>query len=87
MHTQTRRLVAVLVGLVPVPAALAQGGWTPPTLETSLNTPTSDIHPDLSFDGLTLHFASHRSGNSEIYSATRTAPAGRSGEGSRRAAT
>lgn len=51
--------------------AVAQSPWSLPTLETTLNSTAADAGPSLSFDGLTLHFASFRSGNWEIYSATR----------------
>ena len=49
----------------------AQGGWSAPVLETALNSTFSDAGPHLSFDGLTLHFSSFRSGNWEIHSSTR----------------
>lgn len=51
----------------------AQAGWAVPTLEGTLNSTSTDTSPNLSFDGLTMHFSSYRSGNYEIYSATRPA--------------
>ncbi len=49
----------------------AQSAWSVPVLENALNSTASDTGPHLSLDGLTLHFASFRSGNWEIYVATR----------------
>jgi hypothetical protein len=66
-----------LTHLLPLllPCALhAQSGWTPPVVETTLNSTASDLHADLSADGLTLHLASFRSANWEIYVSRRTAP-------------
>jgi hypothetical protein len=54
----------------------AQSAWSVPVLETALNSTAADTGPHLSFDGLTLHFASFRSGNWEIYTATRPFPGG-----------
>lgn len=51
----------------------AQAGYAVPTLEPVLNSTAADTGPQLSFDQLTLHFASFRSGNWEIYSSTRSA--------------
>ncbi|MEO6594459.1 MAG: hypothetical protein ABIP94_06880 [Planctomycetota bacterium] len=55
-------------------ALVAQGGWSAPVFETTLNSTAADSGPHLSFDELTLHFASFRSGNWEIYVSTRSAP-------------
>ncbi len=52
----------------------AQAGWAVPNFEAALNSTAADTGPNLSFDGLTLHFASFRSSNWEIYSSTRLAP-------------
>ncbi|MBL8725448.1 MAG: hypothetical protein JNK49_15505 [Planctomycetes bacterium] len=52
----------------------AQAGWSPPQAATALNSTAADSGPHLSFDGLTLHFSSFRSGNWEIYQSTRSAP-------------
>jgi hypothetical protein len=63
-----------VVHLLPLllPCALpAQSGWSAPVVETTLNSTASDLHADLSFDGLTLHLASFRSNNWELYVATR----------------
>jgi len=57
-------------------ALAAQAGWSVPVLEPALNSTASDAGPHLSIDGLTLHFASYRSGNWEIYSSTRAAIGG-----------
>ena len=57
-------------------ALTAQSAWSVPVLETALNSTASDSGPHLSFDGLTLHFSSFRSGNWEIFSATRPFPGG-----------
>lgn len=46
-------------------------GWSPPVLETLLNSTASESGPSLSLDGLTLHFSSSVSGNWEIYMCTR----------------
>jgi hypothetical protein len=73
MHSLTRLAVPVLALVQALATAPAQGGWSPPVLETALNTSASDTGPSLSYDGLTLHFASFRSSNWELYSATRTA--------------
>jgi hypothetical protein len=54
-------------------AVSAQGGWSPPVPEPALNSPAADTGVQLSLDGLTLHFASFRSGNWELWSATRAA--------------
>jgi len=65
-----------LLPFVPVlftAALAAQSGWSVPVLEAGLNSPAADTGPHLSLDGLTLHFASFRSSNWEIYSSTRTA--------------
>lgn len=50
----------------------AQSSWATPVLESALNSTAADSGPSLSADGLTIHFASFRSSNWEIYSATRT---------------
>lgn len=65
---------ALLLGVATALPLAAQTGWSTPVLETALNSTASDTGPHLSFDGGTLHFASFRSGNWEIWSATRTAP-------------
>lgn len=52
----------------------AQAGWSVPVLEPTLNSTSADTGPNLSLDGLTLHFASQRGGNWEIWSSTRVAP-------------
>lgn len=67
-------LPSLLVAAACTAALTAQAGWAVPTLETTLNSTAADAGPQLSADGLTLHFASFRSGNWEIYSSTRTAP-------------
>lgn len=53
---------------------IAQSSWSPPVLQTALNSTASDAGPNLSFDGLTLYFASFRSGNWELYASTRAFP-------------
>ena len=63
----------VLVASLLCSTLAAQTGWSAPTLETALNSTASDTGPHLSTDGLTLHFASFRAGNWEIFSATRAA--------------
>lgn len=50
---------------------LAQASWEQPVLEAALNSTAADTGPHLSFDGTTMHFASFRSGNWEIYVSTR----------------
>lgn len=56
--------------------AAAQSSWSAPVLEPALNSTASDAGPHLSFDGLTVHFASFRTGNWEIFSSTRPYPGG-----------
>jgi len=56
--------------------AAAQSGWSAPVFETALNSTAADSGPHLSFDGLTLYFASFRSSNWEIYASTRAFPGG-----------
>ncbi len=51
--------------------ASAQSVWSVPVLETAVNSTAADTSPQLSADDLTLYFASFRSSNWEIYSATR----------------
>lgn len=49
----------------------AQSLWSAPVFESALNSTAADTGPHLSFDGMTLHFASFRSGNWEIFASTR----------------
>lgn len=49
-------------------------GWSPPMPEPVLNSSMPDAFPCLSFDGRTLLFASSRSRDWDIYSATRSGP-------------
>jgi hypothetical protein len=65
-----RALAACSVALAAA-GLTAQNVWSPPVLETALNSTAADTGPHLSFDGLTLHFASFRSSNWELYVATR----------------
>lgn len=62
---------STLLSIVLASSAAAQFGWSPPALEMALNSTASDTGVQLSADGLTLHFASFRSGTWEIYSSTR----------------
>jgi hypothetical protein len=67
--------VAVAVALGTTSARVAaQSAWSTPFLESTLNSTATDTGPSLSFDGLTLHFSSFRSGNYEIYVSTRAFP-------------
>ncbi|HEU4418688.1 MAG TPA: hypothetical protein VFT55_07090 [Planctomycetota bacterium] len=53
---------------------VAQSPWSAPVLESALNSTAADTGPHLSFDGLTLYFASFRVGttsNWEIFASTR----------------
>lgn len=68
------RTVPFLAPVVLLAAAAAQSSWSAPTFEPVLNSTAADSGPHLSFDGLTLYFASFRSSNWEIYASTRTAP-------------
>ncbi len=68
------RFPFVCVSLVAAAPLAAQSTWSVPVLETALNSTAADSGPHLAFDGLTLHFASFRSGNWEIYTSTRAAP-------------
>lgn len=61
------------VPLLLTASGFAQSAWSPPTAVTTLNSTAADSGPHLSFDGTTVHFASFRSGDWEIYTATRTA--------------
>lgn len=45
--------------------------WGVPQRADGLNTPAPDITPALSWDGRTLFFASLRTGNAEVFTATR----------------
>ncbi len=68
---------SLFVSVLSLPA-LAQT-WSVPGFATALNSTAADTGCHLSLDGLTAHFNSFRSGNWEIYSATRasrTAPFG-----------
>ncbi|MBK8975618.1 MAG: PD40 domain-containing protein [Planctomycetes bacterium] len=66
-------LRSALACILAAASALAQSGWSSPTLVTELNTTASDTAPHLSIDGTTLHFASYVSGDWEIWSAKRPA--------------
>lgn len=68
------RAIPFFVSAVFVAAAAAQGNWSAPVFEPVLNSTAADSGPHLSFDGLTLYFASFRSSNWEIYASTRPAP-------------
>ncbi|HEX5051430.1 MAG TPA: hypothetical protein VFZ65_06630 [Planctomycetota bacterium] len=72
-------LYTIPTSLLLAAAVTAQGGWSAPVFEPALNSTAADSGPHLSFDGLTLHFASFRVngsmiGNWEIYSSTRGFP-------------
>jgi hypothetical protein len=54
--------------------AAAQSGWSAPVPVPALNSTASDLNPHVSADGLTMHFSSFRSGNWDIWVATRTSP-------------
>ncbi len=64
------RLAVLLLLAVPLGA---QGGWAPPVLQSALNSSAPDSGVQLSADGLTLHFSSFRSGDWELWAATRPA--------------
>jgi hypothetical protein len=49
----------------------ANSGWDPPTELTSLNTASREASPMFSQDRLTLYFSSSRTGNEDLYVATR----------------
>lgn len=69
------RCLPLLLCLTLTPALLpAQSGWSVPVLETNLNSTAADTGVYLAVDGLTLYFASFRSGNWDLYSATRGGP-------------
>ncbi len=51
----------------------AQSGWSAPVLVPNIGSAISDTSPGLSADGLTMYFASSRSGDWEIYQTTRPA--------------
>lgn len=51
---------------------VAQASWSAPTASAALNSSAADTGVHLSLDGLTAHFNSFRSGNWEIYSASRS---------------
>ena len=53
----------------------AKDSWSTPVNVASVNTPSSDVTPSLSFDGLTMIFGSNRSGGSggnDLWITTRT---------------
>lgn len=60
--------------LVPLLATAAAAQWSVPVPEPNANTTASDFDPSPTLDGLTLYFSSNRTGNFEIFRATRTAP-------------
>lgn len=62
------------IALVPALATAAFAQWSVPVPEPNANTPSSDFDPSPTLDGLTLYFSSNRTGNFEIFQATRTAP-------------
>jgi Tol biopolymer transport system component len=68
MHVSVRLLALCLV-----PTSL-QAQWSAPILQTNLNTTASEFDPSPSFDGLSLYFSSSRTGNFEIFRATRATP-------------
>jgi hypothetical protein len=68
MHS---RVLAVCSPALLLAGLAAQSAWSVPVAETTLNSTAADSGPHLSFDGLTLYFSSFRSGNWEIWSATR----------------
>lgn len=70
------RLLAVCAPFLLSVDLAAQSAWSVPVFETTLNSTAADSGPHLSFDGLTLFFASFRSGNWEIYEAARAFPGG-----------
>lgn len=72
----THRTHIVGVPLLLTLAVAAQSNWSAPVFETALNSTAADAGPHLSFDGSTLHFASFRSSNWEIYASTRSFPGG-----------
>jgi Tol biopolymer transport system component len=71
MNITTRAFVAAALLAAPL---LAQ--WSAPTQVAALNTTGSEIHPSVTGDGLTMYFASSRSGNWELYQSTRALPFG-----------
>ena len=52
----------------------AQSGWSTPVPVPSLNSTASDLNPNVSANGLTMHFSSYRGGNWDIWVATRPSP-------------
>ena len=68
--------LALAVPFLLTTVALAQSSWSAPVFETALNSTAADSGPHLSFDALTVHFSSFRSGDWEIYTATRPYPGG-----------
>lgn len=68
------RSVQVCTPFAFVAALAAQSSWSAPVFEAALNSTAADAGPHLSFDGLTLYFASFRSSNWEIYASTRAFP-------------
>src|SRR5688500_16125152 len=55
-----------------VPAVTAQ--WSPPVPASGVNSTGSDFDPCPTMLGLTIFFSSNRTGNFEIFTATRAAP-------------
>jgi hypothetical protein len=69
-------IVPAVVSALLAQALTCQAGWSVPVLEPNLNSTATDTGVNLSYDGLSLYFASFRSGNWEIWSCTRTVPGG-----------
>ena len=55
-------------------ASAAPSQWSVPTPEPNVNSTGSDFDPSPTLDGLTLYLSSNRTGNFEIFRATRAAP-------------
>lgn len=62
------------ISLLLVASAVAQSSWSAPVFETALNSTATDTGPHVSFDGLTLYFASYRTVDWEIWASTRAYP-------------
>ena len=82
---KTTRMLAILVLALGLTAEVANADFTfgTPTKVPSVNTPGFEIHPDISADGLSLYFASSRSGGQggfDLWVATRKTKDGKWGQ-------
>jgi PEP-CTERM motif/WD40-like Beta Propeller Repeat len=75
MRNQILCVAALLVAVLSVPVLAAE--WTTPVpVASGINTQYNEMTPYLSYDGLSLYFASNNTGTYKIYEAKRSQPSG-----------